>query len=273
LPDLKSLHPNTNLRVKISCSAVVVCLFPAHIRSLRPPSRVMNVSVGRFGSFLWRGDENASSCSSCMDPLSPHAQIEDKKHEEEAPEILSLQLSPPPAGVEPRPCDTAVRCSPHVGITPIKCVCVQEDTCMHSPPAPRQRPCHEACGVAAWELTRRHLRGGRTTTTTTGETRFDARPAGRGCLCSARPCEYFTARPRPSAAGEPLPLPLDVMCVGGSGSRSRSRCVRESPRSHQCPACRWCAASCLRLRLHDQLLQSSNSASPPPSSQVGSTFR
>jgi hypothetical protein len=87
-------------------------------------------------------------------------------------------------------------------------------------------------------------------------------------LCSARPCEYFTARPRPRPAGEPLPLPLplDVMCVGGSGSRSRCRCVRESPRSHQCPACRWCAASCLRL--HDQLLQSSNSASPPPKSVV-----
>lgn len=152
-------------------------------------------------------------------PPRPHAQIEEKKHEEEVPEILSLQLSPAAgAGVEPRALDRAVRCSPHVGITPIKCVCVcvQEDTCMHSPPAPRQRPCMRpvgrTTGLAAWELTRRHLRGGRTTTT--GETRFDAQPAGCGCLCSAllcsaRPCEYFTARPRPR----------------GSRCRCRCRCM------------------------------------------------
>lgn len=155
----------------------------------------LKISVGRFGSFLWRGDEarrdeNASSCSSCMDPLSPHDPTPRSRRRNTRRRfprsfpcnfrlLLLLEWS----------LDRAVRCSPHVGITPIKCVCVcvQEDTCMHSPPAPRQRPCMRpvgrTTGVAAWELTRRHLRGGRTTTT--GETRFDARPAGCGCLCSA----------------------------------------------------------------------------------------
>jgi hypothetical protein len=79
-------------------------------------------------------------------PPRPHAQIEEKKHEEEVPEILSLQLSPPPpAGVEPRPCGAVQSpCGDHSNQV---CVCVCSGGHLHAlTTGTAPTAMHETCG-------------------------------------------------------------------------------------------------------------------------------